>query len=239
MTVNAWAKISFKLVRFGAFARLLCILVLTVTAVTIAAGQTQPATDVKNDIDTKSFLVLAGVAADLSKHVGASVSGLYSQQGKVKGVVFQLPIKINRFVSITPAYVYAAGENRFRENRLRFDVTPQVTIWKIKFEDRNLVEQRFTSSGNSTRYRNLLRATRAVKIFKQLFSFFVYDEAWHDPKAGGWARNFIAAGGSHAFNKRWTVQVYYARDNERYTQDINTLGLTLTVKLFSMKAEPE
>ncbi len=236
MIAKAWATIIFKPARFGILARLLCVCISTVAAVTLAAGQAQPATEVKNDIDTKSLLVLAGVTADLNKHVEAGISGLYSKQGKVKGVVVQLPIKINCFVSITPAYVYAVGENRFRENRFRFDVTPQVTISKIKFEDRNLVEQRFTSSGNSTRYRNLLRATRTVKIFKQPFSFFVYDEAWYDPKAGGWARNFVAVGGSHTFSKRWTVQVYYARDNERYTQDINILGLTLSVKLFGKEA---
>ena len=68
---------------------------------------------------------------------------------------------------------------------------------------------------------------------------FVYDEAWYDRKAGGWARNFVALGGSHTFGKRWTVRAYYSRDNERYNTDVNTLGLTLTVNLFGKEAEPE
>ena len=234
MTTIAWAKITFKTGRFKIHLRLLCIWVFIMAAVTHAAGQTQPAIDLLSDKAEKSVLVLAGVSADLSKHVGVNVSGAYSKQGNIKGGVIQMPIKINRFVSITPAYLYVTGEGRYRESRLRFDVTPQVTISKITFEDRNLVEQRFTSRGNSMRYRNLLRATYTVKLFRQPFSFFVYDEAWYDHKAGGWSRNLVALGGRHTFGKRWTVEASYTRDNERYNRDVNIIGLTLSVKLFKI-----
>ncbi len=148
--------------------------------------------------------------------------------------------KMNKYFTFTPGYTYIAMQQpvtrrKSYENRLNFAATVRFPpMEKFTISDRNLVERRVrNSTANSTRYRNRLQIERPFTIGGVGLRFFISDEVFYDGAAKAWTRNRFSVGGSRAFNKRLTGDVYYLRQNDGRSRpgDIHVIGTTLRVRL--------
>jgi hypothetical protein len=146
--------------------------------------------------------------------------------------------RFGQHVSIAPNYLYIATQpvrnRRGWESRLSLPVTLRFNIEKFRFSDRNLFERRFRNPGiTSTRYRNRLQVDHALGRSELGFSLFVADEVFYDWSIDRWVRNRFTLGGSKVFNKHFTQDVYYLRQNDGVSipGDLHVIGTTLRVKL--------
>lgn len=126
-------------------------------------------------------------------------------------------LKINRYLSFTPTYVYRRGEP-FRnitelEHRVRFDVTVGHKWKRFSIRDRNRIEYRFRHSRrNSVRYRN--KPTFSFPIThkeKEIFSPFVANEIYYDFTAKEFTTNEFTVGITRKLSKNASADIFYVR----------------------------
>jgi hypothetical protein len=143
--------------------------------------------------------------------------------------------RFGQHVQIAPNYLYIATQpirnRRLWESRLSLPVTLRFNVEKFRFSDRNMFERRIRNPGiSSTRYRNRLQVEHPVG---RGLSWFVADEIFYDWSIDRWVRNRFSVGGSKVFNKHFTQDVYYLRQNDGVSipGDLNVIGTILRIKL--------
>jgi hypothetical protein len=141
-------------------------------------------------------------------------------------------------LQITPNYLYIATQpirnRQLWESRLSLPVTLRFNLEKFRISDRNTFERRIRNPGiSSTRYRNRLQIEHPVGRSEWGLSWFVADEIFYDWSVDRWVRNRFSVGGSKVFNKHFTQDVYYLRQNDGVSipGDLNVIGTILRVKL--------
>ena len=146
--------------------------------------------------------------------------------------------RFGQHVSFAPNYLYIATQpvrnRRVWESRLSLPVTLRFNAEKFRFSERNLFERRIRRPGiNSWRYRNRLQVEHPVGPAKFGLSLFVADEVFYDWSLNRWVRNRFTIGGSKVFNKHFTQDIYYLRQNDGVSVpgDLNVIGTTLRIKL--------
>jgi len=146
--------------------------------------------------------------------------------------------RVGQHVQIAPNYLYIATQpiinRRAWESRLSLPVTLRFNVDKFRFSDRNMFERRIRNPGiSSTRYRNRLLVEHPVGPSKWGLSLFVGDEVFYDWSVDRWVRNRFAVGGTKVFNKHFTQDVYYLRQNDGVSipGDLNVIGTILRIKL--------
>ncbi|HSL55237.1 MAG TPA: DUF2490 domain-containing protein [Pyrinomonadaceae bacterium] len=146
--------------------------------------------------------------------------------------------RFGQHVTIAPNYLYIATQpirnRRGWESRLSLPVTLRFNVEKFRFSDRNLFERRIRNPGiSSTRYRNRLQVEHPVGRSEWSLSLFVADEVFYDWSLDRWVRNRFSVGGSKVFNKHFTQDVYYLRQNDGVSipGDLHVIGTTLRLKL--------
>jgi len=146
--------------------------------------------------------------------------------------------RFGQHVQIAPNYLYIATQpirnRRLWESRLSLPVTLRFNLEKFRFSDRNMFERRIRNPGiSSTRYRNRLQVEHPVGASKWGLSLFVADEVFYDWSVDRWVRNRFAVGGTKVFNKHFTQDVYYLRQNDGVSipGDLNVIGTTLRFRL--------
>jgi len=146
--------------------------------------------------------------------------------------------KIGKYWQVSPNYLHI-GMQPFRgrkvwENRLSLPVTLRFNVDKFRLSDRNLLERRLRNSGaRSTRYRNRFQVEHPVGDKEWGLSLYVADEVFYDWTVGRWVRNRFTAGASKVFNKHFTQDFYYLRQNDGVSVpgDLNVIGTTLRLRL--------
>jgi len=120
------------------------------------------------------------------------------------------------------------------ETRLVLPVTLRFDVNKFKFTDRNQFERRYRNSGvKSTRYRNRFLVEHPIGDAKWGLAFMIGDEVFYDWTIDRWVRNRFAVGVSKVFNKHYTQEFYYLRQNDGVSVpgDLNVIGTTLRFRL--------
>jgi len=120
------------------------------------------------------------------------------------------------------------------ENRLTLPVTLRFMAGKFRLSDRNQFERRYRNSGlKSWRYRNRFQVEHPVGSKKWALSLFVADEIFYDWTIERWVRNRFSVGGIKVFNKHYTQEFYYLRQNDGVSLpgDLNVIGTTLRFRL--------
>ena len=146
--------------------------------------------------------------------------------------------KFGKYVTVAPNYLHI-GMQPFRgrrvwENRLSLPVTLRFNLDKFRLSDRNLFERRLRNSGaKSTRYRNRFQVEHPIGRDKWGLSLYVADEVFYDWAVDRWVRNRFTAGGSKVFNKHFTQDYYYLRQNDGVSLpgDLNVIGTSLRFRL--------
>lgn len=146
--------------------------------------------------------------------------------------------KIGKYWQVSPNYLHI-GMQPFRgrkvwENRLSLPVTLRFNVDKFRLSDRNLIERRLRNSGaRSTRYRNRFQVEHRVGDKEWNLSLYVADEVFYDWSIDRWVRNRFTIGASKVFNKHFTQDFYYLRQNDGVSVpgDLNVIGSTLRLRL--------
>lgn len=128
----------------------------------------------------------------------------------------------------------APNARREHETRLTLGASLQKPIGKFTLSDRNGFERRWRDPQvNSWRYRNRVRLEHPFTIEKKKFTWFVSDEVFYDWSLSDWVRNRAAIGAYHAFNKHFTLELYYMRQNDGRSRpgDLHIIGSQLRFKL--------
>ena len=146
--------------------------------------------------------------------------------------------RVNKYVSVSPNYLHIGMQpfagRRVWENRLTFPVQLRFTVGKFRLGDRNQIERRIRNSGvRSTRYRNRFQIEHTIGSDKLALSLFVADEVFYDWSVNRWVRNRFSVGAIKVFNKHFTQDFYYLRQNDGVSVpgDINVIGTSLRFRL--------
>jgi hypothetical protein len=141
-------------------------------------------------------------------------------------------------VSLSPNYVHIGMQpfagRRIWENRLTLPVTLRFNLGDFRLSDRNQVEWRLRNSGTkSTRYRNRFQVEHPIGPDDLALSLFVADEVFYDWTVNAWVRNRFSVSGSKVFNKHFTQEIYYLRQNDSFSVpgDLHVIGTTLRFRL--------
>ncbi|HEY3027423.1 MAG TPA: DUF2490 domain-containing protein [Pyrinomonadaceae bacterium] len=142
--------------------------------------------------------------------------------------------KAGKYLTLTPGYTYirtqpTRGKN-LSEDRLSFAATLKAPVGEFTLTDRNLFERRYRhAQGVSTRYRNRLQIEHPFKLGATQLTWFVADEVFYDWSFNDWVRNRFTIGVSRKFNKHFTGDLYYLRQNDGHSSpgDIHVIGTTL------------
>ena len=146
--------------------------------------------------------------------------------------------RVNKYVTVSPNYLHIGMQpfagRRVWENRLTFPVQLRFNVGQFRLSDRNQFERRIRNSGlRSTRYRNRFQVEHPIGSDKLGLSLFIADEVFYDWTVDRWVRNRFSVGGSKVFNKHFTQEFYYLRQNDGVSipGDLNVIGTTLRFRL--------
>jgi hypothetical protein len=146
--------------------------------------------------------------------------------------------RFGEHVSFAPHYLHIATQpfedRRGWENRVVLPVTLRFAVGDFRLSDRNQFVRRYRSTGLKTNlYRNRFQVEHPVGPDRYKLSLFVSDEVFYDWAVDRWVRNRFAVGASKVFNKHFTQDFYYLRQNDGVSLpgDLNVLGTALRFKL--------
>ena len=146
--------------------------------------------------------------------------------------------KLSKYVTLNEFYFHREAKppngRQEHEERLSFGATFQGSIGKFTLSDRNWFERRWREPQvDAWRYRNRVRLEHPFKIEKTKFTWFIADEVFYDWSQHDWVRNRAAIGAAHTFNKHFTGELYYMRQNDGRSKpgDLNIIGTTLKFRL--------
>lgn len=150
-----------------------------------------------------------------------------------------LDVYLNKYVSLTPSYLYRAGQpfagRKEYEHRLRFDVNLEKKWSSFALRDRNRVEYRIRNSrSDSVRYRNRIQLRIPVKQEgKEIFTSFVGTEPFYDFQAEQWTRNEFSAGINRKFSSYASGDFFYMLQSNRGNafKTVNIIGVSLKFKV--------
>jgi hypothetical protein len=214
--------------------RLICVYLLLV--VPISAQSILDQTDNQQWTDVQLFIpvtkeidfTLGGtlrVGRDISHPVDERVGAGFS-------------FRFGKYITVSPNYQHIGMQpfpgRRVWENRLSFPVQLRFNLGSFRITDRNLFERRLRNSGvKTTRYRQRLQVEHPVGSDKLALSLFIADEVFYDWSVDRWVRNRFSVGGIKVFNKHFTQELYYLRQNDSVSVpgDLNVIGTTLRFRL--------
>ena len=145
--------------------------------------------------------------------------------------------KLGQHFTISPNYQHIGMQpfagRRVWENRLSLPAQVKFNLGDFRLTDRNLYERRLRNSGLKTnRYRQRLTVEHPVGPAKFALSLFIADEVFYDWAVDRWVRNRFSVGAIKVFNKHFTQEFYYLRQNDGVSipGDLNVIGTLLRVR---------
>jgi uncharacterized protein DUF2490 len=146
--------------------------------------------------------------------------------------------KLGRYVTVSPNYQHIGMQpfagRRIWENRLSVPVQLRFDVGQFRLTHRNLFERRLRNSGVKTsRYRQRLQIEHPVGPDGLALSVYVADEVFYDWAIDRWVRNRFYVGAIKVFNKHFTQDIFYTRQNDGVSipGDLNVIGTTLRFRL--------
>ena len=147
-------------------------------------------------------------------------------------------LRAGEYVTVAPHYLHIGMQpfagRRLWENRLVLPVTVRFNVGRFRLSDRNQFERRLRNSGiKSNRYRNRFAVEHPIGSDKLGWTVFIADEIFYDFALDRWTRNRFGVGATKVFNKHFTQDFYYLRQNDSFSLpgDLNVIGTILRVKL--------
>ncbi len=214
---------------------------LSVSFLCIAAGVRGQSKDQRRDTQLWNDTQLA---IAINKQVDFNLLGTLRLGREVSRPVderigFGFAFKAGKYLTFSPSYLYIGTQplknQKAYENRLTFAATVRVPLGGgFILSDRNQFERRFRHPQiDATRYRNRLLIEHPFKLGAMKLNGFIADEIFYDWSLNAWVRNRAAIGVGHTFNKHFTGELFYLRQNDSHAKpgDLNVIGTTLRFRL--------
>jgi len=213
-----------------------CIFILLAGAVVVSGQSTPPQTDTQNWNDVFLTVPVAGPVDFVIQGTIRNGRSITRPVDERLGIGFSF--RLGKYLTMLPNYLHIgmqpfAGRRVF-ENRLSIASTIRFPIGHFAFSDRNIFERRLRHPGiDGTRYRNRLQIDHPIGPAKKKISLFVSDEVFYDWSVNEWVRNRAAIGVSKVWNKHFTLDLYYMRQNDSRTfpGDLHIIGTAWRFKL--------
>jgi hypothetical protein len=208
----------------------------TVLSARVAAQTLQPPDDTQswNDIQltvplTEHFEFYTAATVRLGGNITRLNGGRYA---------IGFGWKPHRSLNILPFYWYinmrnAAGKFR-HEDRLNLRATYRFPFKQFGLIHRSTYEYRIRRPVKSWRYRfGMLVEKDLPKKFMRSTKAFVGDEIFYDSILNRISRNRFTAGINKVLSKQLSVDLYYLRQNDRFSRpgNLNVVGVTWRVKM--------
>jgi hypothetical protein len=182
------------------------------------------------------------VAVPLNKEIDFILTGTWRFGRNVTHLVdrrvgIAFAFRVGKYLTLSPSYLNIvmrpAANRKIDENRLSLAATLRFPLGKFVLSDRNTLERRVRMPLDSTRYRNRLQLEHPLKFGKTALQLFVSDEVFYDWSFDDWVRNRFTVGLSRRFNKHFTGDFYYMRQNDGRSRpgDLNVIGATYRIRL--------
>lgn len=126
------------------------------------------------------------------------------------------------------------GGVKSHEERLSVGATVKFPLGGFTLSNRNVFERRFRRPQiDATRYRNRLQVEHPIGPKEMKLTMFVGDEVFYDWSLHVWPRNRVSIGVSRKFNKHFTGELYYLRQNDSHSRpgDLHVIGTTMRFHL--------
>jgi hypothetical protein len=215
---------------------------LFLTGILLCAGGRGSAQTLVPEADTQSWTDVQ-LTIPLGKKVDFLIQGALRIGGNLSKAVderwgFGFNYKLHKYVTLNELYFHREARppngRHEVEERLALGATLRKPLGKFTLSNRNLFERRWRQPQIDVwRYRNRVQLEHPFTIGKEKFTWFVADEMFYDWSVNDWVRNRFAVGASHAFNKHFTGDLYYLRQNDGRSRpgDIHVIGTTLRFRL--------
>jgi hypothetical protein len=139
----------------------------------------------------------------------------------------------SRRLLLRAGYAYTAGgDGQPATNTITGELTGRQPLpWEILGSLRNRFDLNFTGGDFDPRYRVRLKLERNVAIGKPSLTPYVYGEFFYSFDDGDWFRTRATAGLEFHIWERFVPEVYFQRDFNLGTSDVNGVGLVLSIYL--------
>ena len=190
----------------------------------------QAAVALSNKVDFNLFGTL---------RLGRDITHLFDRRVGV-GFSFRIGKYVRRppdFLTLAAWYLNIAARpvegRKGNENRLHLAATVRLPVGKFAISDRNLFERRLRFPLSSTRYRNRLQLDYPARLKDGQFGVFTSDEVFYDWSVDEFVRNRFTIGVTRRFNKYFTGDVYYMRQNDGRSRpgDLHVIGVAYRLRL--------
>lgn len=156
----------------------------------------------------------------------------------MQAVYLQVFLKTGRHVTFNPAYLYlgryGGGITTRHEHTFMNALIFSFAFRRWTIEDRNLLWNRFRQrAGDIHYYRNRFRVSFPMAGRSLVVKPYLFDEVFYWADRGRWSRNRIAAGISCDIRSRVNVDVFYAREQDRYLGPANLVFVMGTLTFAS------
>jgi hypothetical protein len=142
----------------------------------------------------------------------------------------------NRYLTFRAGYRYRTSLTPgapVSESRIILEFTSRYHLpWQLVVSDRNRGEFRFIrGQAFSTRYRNRLRLERDITYGSYVFTPYIYDEIFYDPRYDQWTPNRYAFGLQFPVGQHVVLEPYYLRQdgNRSNPPHINVFGFKVNL----------
>jgi hypothetical protein len=187
-----------------------------------------------------------GFFTPVQDRIALNLYGFYYGEVDVPVAQVDVPVRMTKFLTITPSYLYyevpssglakatafpARFADTLEENQFRIDGTLKFSFHAFEISDRNMYVRRFRETDDINRYRHRISVAYPVRVNGRTWKPFASYEAFYERTNGGWNRDRIMAGATVPLSRRVSFQPSYIRDNYRVRglRDVNYLQFGLIV----------
>ena len=185
------------------------------------------------------------LSTPVQKQIDLKLTGFYIGELQVPVVQVDLPIRMAKFLTVTPSYmgywVPASGLNKvpsqpgsytdsYDEHQFRVDGTVAFAVRKLEISGRNMYVRRFRPdpADGMNRYRGRISVAHPLAIRDRIVKPFAAYEAFYEPTAG-WNKDRIWSGVTVPLNKRVFVQPSYMWETSPGIRDVHYVLFGLIV----------
>jgi hypothetical protein len=228
----------------------LLVCVISLAAPCAAQELDAPAAPVAPDPDGRGPVFVPGgflgFVTPVRDRIALNLYGFYYGEVDVPVAQVDVPVRMTKFLTITPSYLYyevppsglakatafpARFADTLEENQFRIDGTLKFSIHGFEISDRNMYVRRFRPTDDMNRYRHRIAIAHPVTVNGHVWKPFVSYEAFYERTNGGWNRDRVMAGATVPLRKHVSFQPAYIWDNYRIRglRDVNYLQFGLIV----------
>ena len=192
-----------------------------------------------------AWLVLS---APVHKQIDVKVYGFYIGDLEVPVTQFDVPIRLSKFLTVTPSYMYysvpASGLNElapqpagftdsYTEHQFRIDGTFNFSVRNFAITARNMYVRRFvpTPADDTNRYRGRIAVAHPLKVQGRTWTPFASYETFYEA-IRGWNRDRIWTGVTLPLSKHVLLQPSYMWETTDGLRSVDYLlfGLIVNTK---------